>query len=110
MDFNNILRVWRISDAHCMYTLENYNAYLPLQHSYWLTGTNIECIIVSTATKPYEVHVLAVASGEKIFTIQGHNARVDIACVSSDGRYLYSGDQDGTLQMVAFSKQFGVQK
>jgi len=105
IDNNDTLYIWRISDAHCMYQLQNYNALFPLQHSYWLTCRNTECIIVSTYTKPYKVHVLSVESGEKICTIQSHEAQICSACVSSDGRYLFSEDENGTMKMVAFSKK-----
>jgi WD40 repeat protein len=106
IDMNYTICVWRISDAQCMYQLQNYNFSLPLQYSYWLARKNTECIIVSTKTKPYEIHVLSVESGEKIFTIQGYDTRVQVMCVSSDGRYLFSGDRAGKIKMVTFSKQY----
>jgi len=113
IDYKNNLCIWRISDAHCVYRLPNYYAYFSLQRSYWLKCRNTECIIVSTyTTNPYnhiypiyEVHVLSVESGEKIFTIQSHDAPVRTACVSSDGRYLFSGDSNGTIKVVAFAKK-----
>jgi len=105
MDNRNILCIWRISDAHCMYQFENYSSFFSLQQSYWLKYRNEECIIVSTVTKPYEIHALSVESGETICTIQNNDARIYTACVSSDGRYLFSGDEHGTINMVHFSKK-----
>jgi len=103
IDENHTLCIWRISDAHCMYQLSNYSPYSPLQHSYWLRDT--ECIIVSTYTNPYEVHVLTVVPGRKIFTVQRHDKPISAACVSSDGRYLLSGDADGMIKIVPFLKK-----
>jgi len=105
MDLKTILCIWRISDAHCMYQLPNYDCSFPLQHSYWLKCRNEECIIVSTVFQPHEIHALSVASGERILTIQNNDARLFAACVSSDGRYLFSGDVNGTIKMAPFSKQ-----
>jgi len=105
IDYEHNLCIWRISDAHCMYQLPNYHWFFSLRHSYWLKRRNTECIIVSTNANPYEVHVLSVESGDKIFTIQSHNTRVDKGCVSSDGRYLFSGNADGTIKMAAFAKK-----
>jgi len=105
IDGTDTLCIWRISDARCMYQFENYSSFSSLQHSYWLKCRNEECIIVSNAIESYEVHALSVESGETIFTIQNNEARIRRACVSSDGRYLFSGDRDGTINMVPFSKR-----
>jgi len=105
IDDIDILCIWRISDAHCMYQFENYSSFFSLQHSYWLKCRNEECIIVSTWTKPYELHALSVGSSETICTIQNNDVEVITACVSSDGRYLFSGDEHGTIKMVRFSKK-----
>jgi len=105
IDMDGTLCIWRVSDAHCMYQLQNYTCLFPLQHSYWLKCRNTECIIVSTKIEPYEVHVLSVESGEKISTIQSHDRRINRGCVSSDGRYLFSGNTNGMIKMSTFAKK-----
>jgi WD40 repeat protein len=59
---------------------------------------------VATYRSPYEIHVLEVESGRKIFTVQSHDAEVSPLGISSDGRYLFYGDIYGTIKCFIFSK------
>jgi len=104
-DYRDILCIWRIRDAVCLHRWTNYFCYLPLQHSYWLARQQRECILVATTSSPYEVRVLAVDGGETMFTVEGHTTNVRAACISSDGRYLFSGDHGGTIKMLALSNK-----
>jgi len=104
MDCRGTLCIWSVRDGHCVHEFQNYNYHRALQHSYWLKHTNTECIIVATTTSPYEVHVLEVESGRKIFTVQNYNAEVSAMSISSDGRYLFYGDNHGTIKCFIFSK------
>jgi len=82
------LGIWRVSDGQCVRRLPNVRSISP--HSYWLSGRNIECIMVSTKE---DVQVLAVESSESIFTAKGYGGAEfqHSVCISSDGRYLISG-------------------
>jgi len=84
-----VLYIWRVHDAKCIRKFADYERMI--DHSYWLKSDAIECIIVSNG---YELHVLAVESGETIFTLTGHTHRIYDFFVSSDGRFLTSRSAD----------------
>jgi len=104
IDRNGTVCTWRISDAYCGHRFFNYNFAIALPNSYWLRSTCTEYIIVSTKYSPYEVHVLAIESGEKIYTFAGHTRLINSVFVSADGKYLTSGSDNGSIRIFVFSE------
>jgi len=79
--------IWRVADGICTHQFHNYA--LLLRHrvnpmKYWLEAENTEGIIVNT---PNAVHILAVNSGEILFTFPIQTGQIWIQ-VSFDGRFL----------------------
>jgi len=104
---DHILCIWRVSNGRSVWRLNNYSYVCnsPV-HSYWYGHTETECIIVATENSPYEVHVLAVESGERLFTFKGYRSirrKINSVCVLRDGRYMFSGN-NSEFRMYVFSE------
>jgi len=104
LDSTSTVCIWSIRDGHCIHQFADYNTYQhwSLQHVYWLQRRDTECII-STENSPYEVHVIDVESGEKMWTFTTQDC-ISAVCVSPDGQYLIAGSVDGTVSIFVFSE------
>jgi len=89
--------IWGVNDGICIHQFNNYNMINSVV--YWLKEENTEGIIVYG---PNEVHVLAINSGEKMFTFPIESGNIE---VSFDGRFLVNQSNAGVFRFLEFTHQ-----
>jgi len=99
IDGDGVLKLWDVSSEREIRTFNVPSGSIYDMYSVAYSPDGKHIVSSATLTTSYAVILWDVSSGRKVRNFQGHDSKVNVVAFSSDGKYVVSGDHDGTIKL-----------